>query len=876
MSTGDVSRQLLGEGAGQIAHHNEVVTVDVLLQNNAITLPVTKWDGNNRYFPVQRDGSISGTGGDLFSRTFGTNQGGMLLDVVTNGVANRFVGATIGTVEEGGREVVTRQQGIGGLNVTRKAYISRTGYFGRYLEVLTNPTAAPITVDVRVSSILPRYAGGDFYTLLTTSSGDNVASVADAAAPDRWVVFDDTDTTGGDATAFVFDGPNAVQRAGALSVQNNPDPACQFISFSGCYAQKLLYEWQSVTIQPGASVAYVHFLSQQRQRARGLASAQRLALLPPEALVGLSAFEIGIIRNFAVPADGNSAVPPLPSVTGTISGTVFEGDGVTPVRSTVQGVRFNTLSALYDVEQRVNTDAQGRFTIAASLNDNGNTLLVPVEPFTLVGRHPLTNLSSPTVSGSFAQGSTTATQNVVFSSSVLLKGFVRRHTGVVVPNASITAQGTGFFAQVFQIGSDGSYAIGGLPSGTPLTITATLSHPQGFSLQSVTLLQGAAGEVIVRDLAFPPTGSLTGVVRTATNAVAPNVSVRIWQLDQFGNPIASRGTTTDTSGAFVFPDVPVSTYRLEATDPVSTVITRVNVTIVQDQTIAQDLQLVGSGSVQVDVTYLGGAPAAQTSVIVRDVAGNQRFLQTNASGRATIVNVPVGAFTAEAQHPKLFSAKATAGGTMPSHGALVPIALTLPAVGSVQVQVNYAGGTPAAGASVQMSVAGSPFFQSFGNTDSSGRLTIDNVLGGVESVRVFHPQAPGAFSEASATLSAEGQVLPITVVLPATGSLQVLVTSVGGDPVSGSQILVKDAFDSFQRFGGTTDANGRVTVTQVRGAFDVQANDPTDSRFNRHTGGVIVSEGQSIPITIVLALAAPSPEQRSTNSGSRWPRQPST
>ncbi len=847
VSTGDASRQLLGEGSGQISHHGETVTVDVLLQNNAVTLPVTKFDGNNQYFPVRADGAISGNGGDLFSREFQGSQGGMLLDLVVNGSANRFTGAAIGTVEEAGREVVTRQQGLGGLNVTRKVFVPLTGYFGRYLEILSNPTAAPITVGVRLSSVLPRYAGSDFYRLVASSSGDNLLDVSSTTAPDRWVVFDD-DASGSAATAFVFDGPEGVQRAGTATVQPNPDPNCQFISFSGCYSQKLVYEWTGVTIEPGASVAYVHFLVQQKTQIRAIASAQRLVQLPPEALAGLSASELDAIRNFAMPPGGNSVVAALPPVTATISGTVFEGDGVTPVRSTIQAVRFASASPFYDPDLRVNSDASGHFTISGSLSENGNSMLVPADGFTLVARHPATNLFSPAVTGAFAADTVTTTQNVVFTNLAVAKGVVRRHTGVVVPSGFLTVSGPGFFVQSLPVAADGSYFAGGLAAGA-VTVTATLAHPQGSPLTGVTQLETTPGQAITRDLVFPPTGSLTGVVRTATNAVAPNVTVRISQLAQ---PGFIRSTVTDTSGTYLLADAPAAGYRVEAIDPVTTVATRTDVTIAQDQTTVQNLQLVGSGTVQVDVAFAGGVPAPNVFVLIVDSGGVQRSFTTNAAGRATIGNVPVGAFSVDARHPLLLSAKSSAAGVLAANGDTVPVSVTLPALGSVRVQVTFAGGAPAAGAPVEMSVAGSPFFQGYGNTNAAGQLTIDNVVGGTETVRVHHPLSPGTTVESSGALTTEGQLVTIAVSLPAVGSIQLQVNSLSGAPVSGAQVLVRDASDTSQRPAGTTDVNGRLTIGLVRGVFDVQASDPANQRFNRHAGGIVQIEGAVVPITIVL------------------------
>ncbi|MFX7329277.1 hypothetical protein ABTI69_21040, partial [Acinetobacter baumannii] len=73
---------------------------------------------------------------------------------------------------------------------------------------------------------------------------------------------------------------------------------------------RLSVEWQSVTLQPGASAAFMHFTVQQTGRIPARASAQRLAALPPEALDGLTAEERAIVRNFRLPADGLSTQEP--------------------------------------------------------------------------------------------------------------------------------------------------------------------------------------------------------------------------------------------------------------------------------------------------------------------------------------------------------------------------------------------------------------------------------------------------------------------------------------------------------------------------------------------------------------------------------------
>ena len=78
-----------------------------------------------------------------------------------------------------------QQPGLANLDVTRKIYVPSTGYFARYMEILTNSGTAPVTVDAQIFSNL----GSDSSTrIITTSSGDQVFGT-----DDFWLVTDDDD-----------------------------------------------------------------------------------------------------------------------------------------------------------------------------------------------------------------------------------------------------------------------------------------------------------------------------------------------------------------------------------------------------------------------------------------------------------------------------------------------------------------------------------------------------------------------------------------------------------------------------------------------------------------------------------------------------------
>src|SRR5262249_45838866 len=181
------------------------------------------------------------------------------------------------TIENQGQEIAIRQQNIASLDVTRKIFVPKDGYFSRYLELLANPTAAPITVGVRVTSFL-KNAGQTPTDIVTTSSGDAQLDVSDPAAPDRWLVGDDADTD-----PFLASNVSSLAVAfGASGASDDVDAAAYTSPSSG--AKQLTYEWTNVTIPPGGFVGYMHFIAQQTSRAGASAAAARLVQLPPEAL----------------------------------------------------------------------------------------------------------------------------------------------------------------------------------------------------------------------------------------------------------------------------------------------------------------------------------------------------------------------------------------------------------------------------------------------------------------------------------------------------------------------------------------------------------------------------------------------------------------
>ena len=371
------------DASGSVPPTGEPVEVNLQLQASAVTIPATLEDGNTMSWSVKRSGAVS--------QGHHWNGATPRLGVVRDGVPFEFTGpdcpATCTTAsEEAKRELVLVQGDLAGLEATRKVFVARDGYFLRHLDLLHNPGPDAVTVDV----IEEADFGATEY--VETSSGDGVVT-----AEDGWVVLDDDDPTdifdtGGlnpwavPPTAFVAIGPGGVP------------PGIVELTDDGSRGL-LTRRWDGVSIPPGGTVAFLHVVSAQSTRDRALASAERLAQLPPELLAGLVPGEAEAVYNVAVPADLASSVPPLPGNDGVVLGQVLGGDRETPIASA--GLRFRSRSLHYGRPVTFNAAADGSFLTPPPTPSDPK--LVPRGAFDLTASKALGSLGtvSHTVSGDF-------------------------------------------------------------------------------------------------------------------------------------------------------------------------------------------------------------------------------------------------------------------------------------------------------------------------------------------------------------------------------------------------------------------------------------------------------------------------------------------
>ena len=669
-----------GVGRGRIDADGQSVTVDVTMDAEVLPpsndLLVRLYDANNFDFAVQQDGSVRDGRAAVFRGDNGFNRGANRL-----GIAATEQAATEQTFDgEGGRLTLSGRQVIipglntlNGVRVERHVYTPTDGYFTRHLEVLTNPTADALVVDVALTShlrFIQRTRDGFRFDepprVVATSSGDNLLNVS-AGDLDRWVVLDDEL----DADPFlVADNLPAVALVVAgegLHAGEDPDQGSFDVDFAGLYGRSRL-GWQGISIEPGETVILMHFTVQQLTRDAAIAAATRLARAPSEALVGLSPEQQAQILNFdlSAPADQTD----LPARDQTVGGTVFEGDAETPVPTA--RVFFRSEHPLFGRQWQVTASAAGAWQLAARFNNGGSSIPVPRGPFVAWAIHPQTDQQSPTALGEFpAEGD--AIRNLFFSETGRLVGTVRRPDGTVVSAGYVDAEGAALNRVIRSgVAIDGRYEFNGMPPG-PYGLEATLPNPQGSAIH------GTANGVVVRgqtnevDIELVPVGGVRGVVRDGGGNPAINVAVEI-----VGNGV-SRSGRTDTGGVYTFLDVPSAEgYTVRAFEP-ATGLPSAAVVAIPDLEVADlDLSLVPIGRVEVTARYSDGRLVPEGPVqVLKAPLGN--FFRANGrtgfDGRVLVTAVPAGDFTVRVFNPENNAIFADAAGTLVNHGDLLRLDL---------------------------------------------------------------------------------------------------------------------------------------------------------------------------------------------------------
>lgn len=654
---------------GEVAFPDELVVLNVEMKENQLPSSVktvaSYYDANGFSYFIQRDGTIQDGTSSVFRGDNDIFRGAARLDILEGDKIYPFSGGGIGYGNDSRETIINKI--TGSVGVTRKIFVPENGYFTRYIESFDNPTNQDITITARIDShyrisqgsrildgVLQRFLAP--MGIVSSSSLDTFLNVT-AGVPDRWVVLDDFS----DEDPFIASNLPAVSHlfdgiGGQVSASN-----AEYLSgFTGFNRMRVAW---TITIPANETRSIMHFVSQQTSRESAFSSVQRLDLLPPESLEGLSSEEISQIINFSLPGDGLSTVPELPELLNTVEGSVFEFDNVAIENAEVT---FNSDSSLFNRTYKSITDENGHFNFTGR-SQGKDSIAIPVGSFSMRATHPK---SGADVDQQFTDSN--GMSNLIFDSTGTISGSVRRFDGVVASFGKVELIGEKLADTLTTaIPEDGQYKFTGLPAGQ-YQLIATFPVPDGSDIAGTSSANLEAQQHLIRDITLVKVGGVAGQIITAGGEPVTGLRVTI-SAQGF-----VRYTNTDSGGFYKFLDMPLGNYTVLVNDPNVGASLTEQVVVSDDQIVDVNMSLTIVGKAFVKATYEDGTAVSGGRVKIEYENGKILYFSLNDKGEKLISNIPVGSYEIKVSNPNNNDLLDIFVGSVTTHNELTAAQMTIP------------------------------------------------------------------------------------------------------------------------------------------------------------------------------------------------------
>jgi len=167
--------------------------------------------------------------------------------------------------------------------------------------------------------------------------------------------------------------------------------------------------------------------------------------------------------------------------------------------------------------------------------------------------------------------------------------------------------------------------------------------------------------------------------------------------------------------------------------------------------------------------------------------------------------------------------------------------------GTVAVLVEFNGGAPVVDALVLLGDSGKG---ADGYSDGNGQIIFANVPAGSFSVQAYSPDDGAPSTEGSGSISGNGSLAPVTVIMPGSGSVTVWVDFASGDPAQGATI---DVISGTITNDGAADSAGNDTFEGIPvGSFTVIATNPTNATSTATASGNLATNGATASVNLNL------------------------
>ncbi len=566
--------------------------------------------------------------------------------------------------------------------------------------------------------------------------------------------------------------------------------------------------------------------------------------------------------------------PALGDTNGTLSGRVLLPDGVTPAPANTEvRISFGDLT--------VRTDAEGRFA---------NVFPIPESVYTLTALEPVSGLRGQTFARVPPGGNVEVEIRLLGLGAVSVE--VQRPTGQVVPNARVELVRAGFPGDTAEgdTGPDGRVRFANLTEGA-------------FGVRVFELgtgLAGAASGTVARDAevavvaVVQPSGRVTGSFVTA-QAAAPIANAQI-ELSHIEGLRAY--ATTGADGRFDLDAIPVGSFQIEASDPLTGRFGRASgrIRIEGDQTDVTVVQGARGSVIGAVLNSDGVTPIQGASVVARIAGGAGIWVTAGPGGSFRFDGVPEGPFTLEAVDP-LTRFRGEAAGEVRFEGDTAQADVLIEGYGALRVLVvDTDGVTPVGNAEVRITTAfvggqAAGEQSRTGTVDPSGSVEFERLPLHIYELRAtslaephngvtqrFALDTPAPFgtcladttrvcrddSECAGADSCDTPATDVTLRLRGVGEVEVLVVEpAGGAPVASARVTLRASASLAGEPGGRpfadtflgfTDASGRVTLLDVPvGAFDVSGE---SGPLGGVAMGVVGTPGEQVAVSITLGESA--------------------
>lgn len=511
--------------------------------------------------------------------------------------------------------------------------------------------------------------------------------------------------------------------------------------------------------------------------------------------------------------------------TSSMSGTVYQPDGVTPVGEGVV-VRFNS-QTMRDVP--VTTDASGVYTVP----------LISAGNFNVTALDEISGLTGQTAGGVGEGGHAIVDIRLLGTGTVNVK--VVGTTGAAIANAPLHLR-EGNFTKQSRTGTtdaNGNFTFPVVREGR-FSVHATNPANGGKGFRSGTL--PAPGETVTVTVTVPDEfGTVTGRF-FRTDGVTGIADAQVHLTSGFdGRDIYE---VTDASGVYTFTGVPKGSVSLAAFDFITGREGQATGAITANgQTITVNIGERPQGEVRGWVVEsLTGAAMPGATVRLQPNESGALVTSSGPDGGFVFPGVNAGNFRINAGD-RLTGWSGSATGSLSSEGQIVTRTVTLqvPERGSVEGFVTESDGSPSTTAQVRVK---------FGRTerattvDVNGYYRVENVpLGGFTVTALA--QVGGDGGRATGSIAFHSEVVTVPVQMLGTGTITGIVVDGAGNPVASAEVKVQRKSSVPRGFSANllSGVDGRFQVDNALiGEFSASARNPANG-LGGSASGTLPSPG---------------------------------